>query len=295
MSLPNRRSIHLVLIVLTVAGLVGGCGSTAAPNTIPETSPAAPVLTNTDTPVPPTATPAPPTATTAPTAPTAPTETPIPPTDTPTSLPPTEEPTATAPPSPTATALPDASVKAETVNLRAGPGTTAAKLAGLKQSEPLTVLGQTGNCAWLKVKTADGKEGWVARVSGGADLVTLNKACEALALIEAPTAVPQPTARPQPTSAPAAPPAPEAPSLDPNLGCYLIENFIGTELTFTFTAQDWKWNDTIRIPSMESRLYCMGPGRYTYTIDGQPPWGGTGGDLQVKAGDRLRWPISGRQ
>jgi uncharacterized protein YgiM (DUF1202 family) len=236
---------------------------------------------------------APPTATVAPSATptTPPTATPVPPSPTSTEPPPTETPLPTAPPSATPAPLPDAIVKADTVNLRASPDTGAKKVAALAGGDALTVTGQTNACAWLKVKTAKGQEGWVARVTGSTELVTLNKPCDSVPLIKVPTPTARPTAKP---TTPTPPPASEAPELDPNLGCYLIRNYIGTELTFTITARDWNWRDSFKVPNMREQVYCLGAGRYTYTIDGQPPWSSINGELEVKPGDRLLWNISGR-
>jgi hypothetical protein len=239
-------------------------------------------------------TPVPPTATVPPSPePTAtqpePTATPVPPSPTATPVPPTEAPTATPLPSPTAAPLPDAVVKAATANLRAGPDVGAAKLGALVGGESLTVAGQTGACAWLKVKTAKGLEGWVARVTGSTELVTLNVPCDSVPQITVPTPAPKPM--PKPTIAPTAPPSPDD---DPNLGCYLIRNYIGTELTFTFEAVNWNWRDSFRVPDMSEKIYCLGPGKYTYTISGEPPWSSINGVLDVNAGDRLLWSISGR-
>jgi hypothetical protein len=92
-----------------------------------------------------------------------------------------------------------------------------------------------------------------------------------------PPPTPQPTATPPPTS---------------NQGCYLIENNIGAQLTFTFTARDRQWTDTFTVPANGTKEYCLDPGRYTYTIDAPPPWGSTNGEIEVHAGERLRWPIN---
>jgi Bacterial SH3 domain len=213
----------------------------------------------------------------------------VPPTPTITPVPPTEVPTATPLPSPTAAPLPDAVVKAATANLRAGPDTGAAKIAALAGGEPLAVAGQTNACAWLMVKTAKGQEGWVARVTGGTELVTLNVPCDSVPQIAVPTPVPKP--KPKPTTAPTVPSSPDE---DPNLGCYLIRNYIGTELTFTFEAVNWNWRDSFKVPDMSEKIYCLGPGKYTYTISGEPPWSSINGVLDVSAGDRLLWNISGR-
>jgi hypothetical protein len=108
----------------------------------------------------------------------------------------------------------------------------------------------------------------------------------------APPAPPTATAttKPKPTATqqPAPTPAPTS-----SQGCYLIENHIGAELTFTFTARDRQWSDSFTVPANGTKEYCLDPGRYTYSIDAPPPWGSTNGELEVRAGERTRWPISG--
>jgi len=47
-------------------------------------------------------------------------------------------------------------------------------LFSVLRDDELDVIGQYDNCAWLQVKTAQGKEGWV---SGDPQYVTLNVGC----------------------------------------------------------------------------------------------------------------------
>ena len=105
-----------------------------------------------------------------------------------------------------------------------------------------------------------------------------------------PTPPPAPTATPKPTPEP----QPAQPQLPADQGCYLIQNHLDVELTITFTAQEWQWNETFVLPAYGEQVKCLSPGRYTYTIDAPPPWGVINGELVVNAGDQLLWPISGR-
>ncbi|MGD2041891.1 MAG: hypothetical protein PVH11_13770, partial [Anaerolineae bacterium] len=100
-----------------------------------------------------------------------------------------------------------------------------------------------------------------------------------------PTHTPKPTARPQPTNTSPPPAA--------GKGCYLFQNFLDAELTITFTAQDWEWNDTLTVGAGQEKEYCLDPGRYTYSMDAPPPWSSLNGDLTVNAGDAFLWPIRG--
>jgi len=82
--------------------------------------------------------------------------------------------------------------------------------------------------------------------------------------------------------------------LPPDLGCYLIQNQINAELTFTIEAVGWNWRETFRMPPGAEIPYCLSPGRYNYTIAAPPPWSNINGSIDVEAGDRLFWPIRGR-
>lgn len=191
LTLRWRLAAVLVLALL----LLAGCPAEEAQPTTEAAAPASPAPTVTLIPAPPTETPEPsmapsplPTVTLAPTSqpPTAP---PAPVVDTP---------VAAAP-------VADAVVAAAQLNMRSGPGTGFDVLATLAQDDPLEVIGQSGSCAWLKVRTPQGVEGWVAHVIGGKEYTTLNIACGSVAELTVPT----PTARPAtPTVQPALPTAP---------------------------------------------------------------------------------------
>jgi hypothetical protein len=38
-------------------------------------------------------------------------------------------------------------------------------------------------------------------------------------------------------------------------------------------------------------VMCLGPGRYTYTIDAPPPWASVNDYLDVVAGQHYRFPV----
>ncbi len=194
MQHPTPRWQPVAVLVLALL-LLAGCPAEEAQPTTEAAAPASPAPTVTLIPTPLPATPEPPTApsplptvTLAPTSqpPAAP---PAPVVDTPAAAPPTA----------------DAVVAAAQLDMRSGPGTDFDVLATLAQDDPLEVIGQSGNCAWLKVRTAQGVEGWVARLVGGREYTTLNVACGSVAELTVPT----PTARPAtPTVQPALPTAP---------------------------------------------------------------------------------------
>ena len=302
MKSKRSRTGRLFLVLgLVTALLLAGCGQGAGEEGERTPTPAATAeeiqVQDTElvpTPEEPTATPTEPAPTITPTPLPPPTDTPPPPpTDTP-PPPPTETPTTappTATPEPTAAPLSDAVVVAATLNLRTGPGTGFDSIGSLETGEALVVLGQSDSCTWLKVRSTQGLEGWAAATIGDTVYTSLNLPCDTIPLLVVPT--PTLTSPPTPTSPPVA--QPTAPPAAANLGCYLIQNQMGVELTFTFTAQDWNWNESFQVPADVEQEYCLSPGHYTYTVDAPPPWSSINGDLQVEAGDRFLWPIRGQR
>jgi hypothetical protein len=182
------------------------------------------------------------------------------------------------------------------LNVRSGPGTAFAALATLVKNDVLDVIGQSDSCAWLQVRTAGGIEGWVAHLVGEKAYTSLTLSCESIPEVVVAT----PTAKPQPTSPPTVPPPAAAATATPEselpseLGCYLIQNQLGVELTFTIQAVGWNWRESFKIPPMTDVPYCLAPGRYNYTFDAPPPWNSINGTIDVAAGDRLLWPIRGQ-
>ena len=220
----------------------------------------------------------------------------------------TLEPTST--PVSTATPVPQAStatVLSSRLNMRAGPSTNYLILSVAERGREFNIIGQVNNCGWLQIEDANVGIAWIA---GTAQYVSFTVPCTSIpAATIPPTAVPPtpvpaptqpPAAQPPPTPppAPTAPPAPTTPPAnDPfpaDEGCYLFQNQLGPEVTVTLTAQDWQWSDTFRLANGEEHPYCLGPGRYTYTIDAPPPWDELNGELKVNAGDRLFFPIRAR-
>ena len=100
------------------------------------------------------------------------------------------EPTATETPS-----EPRAVVTHETLNVRAGPGTSYARVGVLQQGDEVKATGRNGAGTWLAITTADGTEGWVY-----ADYTSLDTAIQSLPVAQAspPPASPMPSG-PTPT------------------------------------------------------------------------------------------------
>lgn len=215
---------------------------------------------------------------------------------------------------PTPTPVITATVQADTLNVRTGPATTFERIGTAKRGERLIVIGQSNNCAWLQVKTANNLQGWVAATN---QFVTLSSNCNALtapsvAASSAPTPtvsapitptatavlLPTPTSVVPPTpSAPTPTPTPTTPAdpFPPDKGCFLFQNQLGPELTVTITGGDGTFNQSFKVPDSKEVPYCLSPGHYTYTIDAPPPWADINGELDAKAGDRYLFPIRPRQ
>lgn len=297
-SRPLRNTILLTMMLAMLLWIAACGGSPAATRTLTPTAtqpqpavqpttlpPTAPPTASPPTTSPATATiPATHTATTAPT-PTAP------PTSTATTAPsatatiaPTQKPSATPTPAP------HAIVTSETLNVRSGPDTQFEAVARLARGDALTVVGQSDGCAWLKVLTAQGSLGWVARQSGGTELVKLNLPCAEIPALT----VPSPTVRPLPPTQPPAtarPSQPAQPGLPGDKGCYLFQNFMGAELNVTLSGAS---SGNFKVPANGEYLACLTPGRYNYTIDAPPPWADINGSLDVQAGKHYRFPVQGK-
>lgn len=175
---------------------------------------------------------------------------------------------------------PTATVIVESLNVRSGPGTNYNRIGAVSNGDVLTVIGQVNNCNWLQVMTPTGAEGWV---SGSSRYVTLNARCADIPEANAPT--PPPSSGGQSGSG-------QTSGANADKGCYIFQNFIGPELTITFTNRNTGKGETFTVASNGEVERCFDPGPYTYTLDAPPPWGSTNGELTVEAGDRFLFPIT---
>lgn len=175
-------------------------------------------------------------------------------------------------------ATPLAIVQVDRLNVRSGPGTSFNRVGVVTRDTVLVVDGQIDNCAWLKVATPEGVEGWV---SGSSDFVSLDTRCSEIPKVEAPAA-----------AAPAAGDTAASSSAttgggNGNQGCYLFVNGYGVELNITFTDSGGK-GSTFPVPKDGSVEKCLAAGKYTYTLDAPPPWDSANGDFTVEAGDNVQ-------
>jgi hypothetical protein len=172
---------------------------------------------------------------------------------------PTPEPTLTPTPSPGAV------VDTNSINIRSGPDTVYGISGSASRGDLLEILGQAYNCAWLKIRTVNGIEGWVS-----SELVIFELSCS-----EIPSAVIPPTPIPLPTSTPTKQ-APQGKTVSikivNNTGGNLSINLSGpASYSFNFPAG----NHTMQVL----------PGTYTYTV-----WGcGTSASGTQKLSKGFEW------
>lgn len=192
-----------------------------------------------------------------------------------------------------------AKVVVSALNVRSGPGTTYSRLGVVKNGETLTVLGQSGNCAWLQIRTAQKLDGWV---SGAARYVTLSQKCAEIPATTATSSASQtnpaqsttgmsaPTATPIPTPTSVSDrPAWLAPGVEVGMAaeleqkvplkadqaCVLFVNtMIVTPILITFTHQEMQFNTEIPVEGSSEKVVCLPAGKYTFTISA--PFGDRG-------------------
>jgi hypothetical protein len=154
-----------------------------------------------------------PSATEEPTPPPEPTATSVPATAT--TVPPTQTPAPTATTAPTATAEPTATpvvatalVTADSLRVRAGPGSGGEVIGSLSGGATVTALGYVADRSWIQVSLPDGGEGWVM-----AQFVELTND-QVIEVLDVPIVEAPPT--PIPQAAPVAPAAPAGGNCHPS-------------------------------------------------------------------------------
>ncbi|MBW7882020.1 MAG: trypsin-like peptidase domain-containing protein [Caldilineaceae bacterium] len=175
-------------------------------------------------------------------------------------------------------------VKADTLNVRSGPGTNYNRIGTVNAGDTLIVSGQANGCSWLQIVTPAGFEGWV---SGSDNYVTLEARCADIPETEGVPAAPASGGQGGSAAGSQAASGGKA-----DQGCYLFQNELGAELTITFTNSSTGKGETFKVPSDGEVEKCFAPGKYTYTLDAPPPWGSTNGEMRVEAGDAFLFPIT---
>lgn len=186
----------------------------------------------------------------------------------------------TAAPAAAAT-VPIAEVRVKGLNIRSGPGTGYAIRSNANVGQRFTILGQSGNCAWLKVGDMNQPSTEVGWISGNAQYTAYTTACTQIPQASAP--VLPPTKTPRSTT-------PAQTNQANATGCYILENQLALQLTITLSRADG-WSDSFQLAPGTTREYCAPPGTYNYTISLPPPLSSMSGVLTIKAGDRFYLPL----
>ena len=177
-------------------------------------------------------------------------------------------PTAQAYPAAQATAT--ATILADRLNIRSGPGTGYAVAGAAVKGEQYTVVGQNGRCAWLKVAESGQDVGWI---SGNKSWVRLNTACAKVPLAQPPAPVAAPAGR------------------SSTEGCATVINQLGFEVKIDLKRSDG-WTDALVVPVGAEKVYCVKPGQYTATVSASGRPGAMSFPITVVGGENYRIPLS---
>jgi uncharacterized protein YgiM (DUF1202 family) len=165
-----------------------------------------------------------------------------------------------------------ATILADRLNVRSGPGTGYGVVASAKKGEKYSVTGQSGNCAWLKIASGGKALGWV---SGNKAYTKLSGACSGI-----------PAAGASSTGSAAAPAAGKS-----KQGCALLTNKLKADVKLSVKRSDG-WQSSWSIPAGGQDKVCVDPGSYTatFTASGMP--GNMAFPVTVKGGEYYEIPLS---
>jgi uncharacterized protein YgiM (DUF1202 family) len=167
-----------------------------------------------------------------------------------------------------------ATIVADRLNVRAGPGTGYAVVATAKSGEKYTVKGQSGSCAWLQVAKGAKTLGWV---SGNKAFVKLSGAC---------SSIPAATGTGAAGSSGAAAPA----SGTGKQGCARLLNQLAVDVKLSVKRTDG-WTGAWSIPAGGQSTVCVDPGSYTATFTAAGMPGNMAFPLTVKGGEYYEIPL----
>jgi len=121
------------------------------------------------------------------------------------------------------------------------------------------------------------------------------------------TIVPTPSVTPTspaPTSAPTETPTttlpatetppPGAVEIPEGMGCVQIGNYVGPELTISFTNLSTGEGYTDTVSPNEEKLFCMEPALYTVTADAPPPFDTADFEIEIVEGEGVHYPLIAR-
>lgn len=176
------------------------------------------------------------------------------------------------------TTAPTVAIKVRGLNVRSGPGTNYPVVASVNAGQALVIRGSAANCSWLQVADGGRELGWI---SGSDQYVTVATPCSALPQTTIPAA---PTPSPSPTAQPAANTPTGA------VGCYVLRNQLGFDLTITLSRSDG-WRDSFTLGVNAEKEYCAPAGEYQYALQAPGALGAIQGTLNIKAGERYQLPL----
>jgi N-acetylmuramoyl-L-alanine amidase len=167
-----------------------------------------------------------------------------------------------------------ATVLADRLNVRTGPGTGYAVVATAKSGEKYTVKGQSGSCAWLQITKGAKTLGWV---SGNKAYVKLSGSCGSI-----PAAAGTGATGSRGTAAPAAGKSTQ--------GCALLTNELAMDVKLSVKRTDG-WTGAWSIPVGGQSTVCVDPGSYTATFTAAGMPGNMAFPLTVKGGEYYEIPL----
>ncbi|MBK8051368.1 MAG: SH3 domain-containing protein, partial [Anaerolineales bacterium] len=168
---------------------------------------------------------------------------------------------------PMAQAGPTATVLVDSLNIRSGPGTSYKVAGSAAKGTKLSVVGQSGSCAWLQIARGGKTAGWV---SGNPSFTKLSTACSKVPAATAPAAT---------TGSSTAP------------GCAVLVNQLAFDVKLSVKRTDG-WSTALAVPVGAEKQICVAPGQYTatFTAAGMPT--SMSFPVAVKGGESYRIPLS---
>ena len=178
------------------------------------------------------------------------------------------------------------------LRVRTGPGVGFPIVDSALLNEQYPVVAQSGGCRWLQIRQPDGDLLWV---SGAAIYVRYANGCAAVPPVDSSASIEvganETTAAEPVPMASSGQPLAQANIFAPTLGCYFFQNQSLVEATVTLTLQPISEGLDFRVAAGEEVIYCLEPGRYTFTLDAPPPFGSLNGDFEAIEGERAIFPI----
>jgi hypothetical protein len=221
---------------------------------------------------------------------------------------PTRTATATRPPTATVTAAAtETPAPAETSALTVtvdGTPTVTSTVSADTPSTPTPIASATVALTIAATETITAETITASETITSQETITPTDAITATATaVPTPTATfaPTPTATPSvattgapPVDAPDATPQPEAVEIPEGMGCVQIGNYVGPELTISFTNLSTGDGYTDTVAPNEEKLFCLEPALYTVTADAPPPFDTVDFEIEIVEGEGVHVPLIAR-